>query len=92
MGGLVPIPSPLLFAENPGKENEDDSSAENLGTENKDDASVIKGFSKDDYASCFFLFLLEIGIGVTGFGMLFLFLGMVLFFDRGLLAIGNVSR
>ncbi|XP_065647849.1 vesicle transport protein GOT1B isoform X4 [Hydra vulgaris] len=32
----------------------------------------------------------KIGIGVTGFGMLFLFLGMMLFFDRGLLAIGNI--
>jgi len=32
----------------------------------------------------------KIGIGVTGFGMVFLFLGMMLFFDRGLLAIGNI--
>eukprot|EP00794_Sanderia_malayensis_P018236 gene18236-20055_t len=32
----------------------------------------------------------KIGIGVTGFGLLFLFLGMMLFFDRGLLAIGNI--
>ena len=38
-----------------------------------------------------FSLVLEIGIGVTGFGLLFLFLGMMLFFDRGLLAIGNVS-
>lgn len=35
--------------------------------------------------------ILEIGIGVTGFGLVFLFLGMMLFFDRGLLAIGNVG-
>lgn len=32
----------------------------------------------------------KIGIGVTGFGLLFLFIGMMLFFDRGLLAIGNI--
>lgn len=32
----------------------------------------------------------KIGIGVTGFGLVFLFLGMMLFFDRGLLAIGNI--
>ena len=33
----------------------------------------------------------EIGIGLTGFGVGFLFPGIVLFFDRGLLAMGNVS-
>ncbi|KXJ13919.1 Vesicle transport protein GOT1A [Exaiptasia diaphana] len=33
--------------------------------------------------------LQKIGIGVTGFGMFFLFFGVILFFDKGLLAIGN---
>ncbi|XP_065836017.1 vesicle transport protein GOT1B-like isoform X3 [Oscarella lobularis] len=32
----------------------------------------------------------KIGIGLSGFGVVFLFLGMVLFFDRGLLAMGNI--
>jgi len=39
---------------------------------------------------CLFLFT-EIGVGLAGFGISFLFLGIILFFDRGLLAIGNVS-
>ena len=37
------------------------------------------------------MFILEIGVGLSGFGIIFIFLGIVLFLDRGLLAIGNVS-
>ncbi|KAK7098696.1 vesicle transport protein GOT1B-like [Littorina saxatilis] len=32
----------------------------------------------------------KIGVGLAGFGIAFLFLGMMMFFDKGLLAIGNI--
>lgn len=34
----------------------------------------------------------EIGIGLTGAGFLFMLLGVLMFFDKGLLAMGNVCR
>ena len=34
----------------------------------------------------------RIGVGVTTFGMLFLVLGVMMFFDAALLALGDVSR
>lgn len=38
------------------------------------------------------MMLIEIGVGLTSGGVGFIFLGCILFFDRGLLALGNVSH
>jgi hypothetical protein len=42
------------------------------------------------FRECAALTPAEIGVGLTGFGFLFTFLGVVFFFDKGLLAMGNV--
>jgi len=34
----------------------------------------------------------KIGVGLTAFGLFFMLMGVMMFFDGGLLAIGNVSR
>lgn len=35
--------------------------------------------------------IIEIGIGLTLFGLLFTLLGVLMFFDKGLIAMGNVK-
>ena len=48
-------------------------------------------FYLKSYASYFLWNETEIGLGLTGFGIFFSFLGIVFFFDKGFLAMGNVS-
>jgi hypothetical protein len=35
---------------------------------------------------------LEIGVGLTAFGLFFMMMGVMMLFDGGLMAIGNVSH
>lgn len=37
------------------------------------------------------ILILEMGVGLAGFGISLLILGVILLFDKGLLAIGNVG-
>jgi hypothetical protein len=37
------------------------------------------------------MYTLEIGVGILSFGIFFMFLGVLMLFDSGLLAIGNVT-
>lgn len=45
-----------------------------------------------DWSIYIFVNETEIGLGLTGFGIFFSFLGIIFFFDKGLLAMGNVSN
>jgi hypothetical protein len=40
------------------------------------------------FFGCFII--IEIGVGLTAFGLFFMLMGVMMFFDGGLLAIGNV--
>ena len=45
----------------------------------------------NNYNSCYLIYFAEIGLGLVTFGLGFIGLGIMLFFDKGLLAMGNVS-
>uniref|UniRef100_A0A803M1V4 Uncharacterized protein n=1 Tax=Chenopodium quinoa TaxID=63459 RepID=A0A803M1V4_CHEQI len=51
--------------------------------------SLSTNFPKDLKANSKQVSEAEIGLGLTGFGVFFTFLGVVLLFDKGLLAMGN---
>ena len=57
----------------------------------KKEKTQLSWMLSNSQTNLFFLLLSEIGVGLAGFGVAFLFLGMLLLFDKGLLAVGNVG-
>ena len=43
------------------------------------------------FRAAYLITIVEIGLGLTAFGILFIFLGIILFLDRSLLAMGGID-
>ena len=61
------------------------------GTKQQSRASTVSLLCRHLEALLFLFPLAEIGIGLTGFGIIFTCMGIMFLFDKGLIAMGNVS-